>query len=158
MLDFLVVAQVAHRLNDFCDARLVVSSEQGGSVGNDDVLALVCLEFREFLNARYDARAQFDVLAVVVLDDARLHILSAGIGTGVHVRDKADGWSLFLGISFQGGVDIAHVVHLYVAEAFILKLLLQVLGKLKLFCRAWHTLGVFARLCVEFCIVYKTFY
>ena len=51
VLDFLVVAQVAHRLNDFCDARLVVSSEQGGSVGNDDVLALVCLELWEFLYA-----------------------------------------------------------------------------------------------------------
>ena len=158
VLDFLMVAEVAHCLYDFSDARLVVCTEQGSSISYDDVLALVRLEFWEFFYAGDDARTEFDILAVVVLDDASLDVFSAGIRTGVHVRDEADGRSLFLGIALQGGVDVAHVVHLYVAQTFFLQFVLQVLGKFQLFCRAWHTFRVFTRLCVEFCIVNETFY
>ena len=139
VLDFLMGAEVAHSLYDFSDARLVVCTEQGSSIG-------------------YDARTEFDILAVVILDDASLDVFSAGIRTGVHVRDEADGRSLFLGIALQGGVDVAHIVHLYVAQTFFLQFVLQVLGKIQLFCRAWHTFRVFTRLCVEFCIVNETFY
>ena len=139
VLDFLMVAEVAHCLYDFSDARLVVCTEQGSSICYDDVLALVRLEFREFFYAGDDARTEFDILAVIILDDAGLDVFSAGIRTGVHVRDEADGRSLFLGIALQGGVDVAHIVHLYVAQTFFLQFVLQVLGKIQLFCRAWHT-------------------
>ena len=51
VLDFIVVAQIAHSLYDFCDARLVVSTQQGSTVCHDDILSLVSLQLRESLNA-----------------------------------------------------------------------------------------------------------
>ena len=158
MLDFVVVAQVAHRLYNLGDARLVVGAKQGSAVGHDDVLALVSFQLREFLYARDDARAQLDVFAVIILDDASLDVLSAGIRRCIHVGDKSDGRSFFLGIALEGGVDVAHVVHLHIGETFFLKLMFQVLGEVELLRRARHTVGVLARLCVEFSVVYKTFY
>ena len=85
MLDFLMVAEVAHGLYDFSDTCLVICTEQGSTVCHDDVLTLVSLELREFLDAADDSRAQFDILAVIVLDDAGLDVLSAGVRTGIHV-------------------------------------------------------------------------
>ena len=85
VLDFVVVAQIAHSLYDFSDARLVVSTQQGSTVCHDDILSLVSLQLWESLNARDDARAQLDVVAVIVLDDARFYILSAGIRRCIHV-------------------------------------------------------------------------
>ena len=51
VLDFIVVAQIAHSLYDFSDARLVVSTQQGSTVCYDDILALVSLQLREGFNA-----------------------------------------------------------------------------------------------------------
>lgn len=51
VLDFIVVAQIAHSLYDFCDARLVVSTQQGSTVCHDDILSLVSLQLWESLNA-----------------------------------------------------------------------------------------------------------
>ena len=85
MLDFLMVAEVAHGLYDFSDTCLVVCTEQGCTVCNDDIFTLVSLEFGEFLNAADDAWTQFDILAVIVFDDASLNVLSAGVRTSIHV-------------------------------------------------------------------------
>ncbi len=55
VLDFIVVAEIAHSLYDFSDARLVVSTQQGSTVCHDDILSLVSLQLWEFLNAGDDA-------------------------------------------------------------------------------------------------------
>ena len=49
MLDFLVVAQIAHRLYNLGNARLVVSTQEGMAVSHDKVLAYVVEQFRELL-------------------------------------------------------------------------------------------------------------
>ena len=49
MLDFVVVAQVAHGLHNLGNTGLVVGAEQCGAVGDDEVFALVSQQFREFL-------------------------------------------------------------------------------------------------------------
>ena len=51
VLDFVVVAQIAHSLYDFSDARLVVSTQQGSTVCHDDILSLVSLQLWKSLNA-----------------------------------------------------------------------------------------------------------
>ena len=51
VLDFVVVAQIAHSLYDFSDARLVVGTQQGSTVCHDDILSLVSLQLWESLNA-----------------------------------------------------------------------------------------------------------
>ena len=56
VLNLLMVAQVAHGLHDFGNAGLVVGTEQGGSVGHNQILAHVLQQFREFLRTRHNAR------------------------------------------------------------------------------------------------------
>lgn len=49
MLDFVVVAQIAHRLYDFGNTSLVVGSQQSGAVCDDDVFALMGFQLRNLL-------------------------------------------------------------------------------------------------------------
>ena len=56
MLDFLVIPQVAHGLNDLCDAGLVISAKQRSAVGDNQVFALVGKQLWKFLRRRNDAR------------------------------------------------------------------------------------------------------
>ena len=51
VLDFVVVAQIAHRLYDFCNTSLVVGSQQSGAVCDDDVFALMGFQLRELAHA-----------------------------------------------------------------------------------------------------------
>ena len=53
VLDFIVIAQIAHRLHDFCDACLVVSPEQRGAVGDDKVFPDVFFQFGKLFSRRY---------------------------------------------------------------------------------------------------------
>ena len=80
VLHFVVVAQPAHCLHNLSDTGLVVSAEQSGSVGNDDILADVCLQLRELCRRADDAFRENDVAAVVVLYDARADVRSTAVG------------------------------------------------------------------------------
>ena len=51
VLDFVVVAQIAHRLYDFGNTSLVVGSQQSGAVCDDDVFALMGFQLRELAHA-----------------------------------------------------------------------------------------------------------
>ena len=51
VLDFVVVAQIAHRLYDFGNTSLVVGSQQSGAVCDDDVFALMGFQLRELVHA-----------------------------------------------------------------------------------------------------------
>ena len=157
VLNLLVVAQEADGLHDFGNACLVVGSEQRGAIGDDEVLAYVLEQFGELLGAADDALREQDVAAIVVVDDARMDIGSRAVGAGVVVGDEADGGRLLLGVGLQRGVDVALVVHLDIAQAFVLEFFFQILGEYELFRRTGHTLRVFARLCVELGIVQKPF-
>ena len=158
MLDFVVVAQIAHRLDNLGDTRLVVGTEQRVAVGHDDVLALVVEQLGKLGGRRHDALAQHDVSTVIVLDDAGLDVGARAVHAGVVVGNEADGGHLLLGIGLEGGVDVAHLVHLDIRETFALQLFLQVFGKHELLGRAWHSLRVFGRLGVKLCIIDKPLY
>ena len=135
VLYFIVVTQVTHGLHDLSNARFVVCSQQCCAVGDNQILADMRFQFREFLGCREDARREFYVISVVVANDSGLYILATCVRTGVIMRDKANRWRLFLGVGFKGCVDISHVVHLDIAEPLVFKFFLQILGKVKLFCR-----------------------
>lgn len=112
VLYFIVVTQVTHGLHDLSNARFVVCSQQCCAVGDNQILADMRLQFREFLGCREDARREFYVISVVVANNSGLYILATCVRTGVIMRDKADRWRLLLGVGFKGCVDISHVVHL----------------------------------------------
>ena len=157
MLYFVVVAQPAHGLYDFGNARLVVSTQQGVPVGHDQVFALVSEQFWKFLGRRHDTLRKHDVVAVIVSDDARLHVGTAAVGRRVIVADETDGGHLFLDVRFQRGIHISHLVHLHIVKALFFELVSQRFGKYKLFGGTWHTVAVLSRLCVKTHILQKSF-
>ena len=143
VLDFGMLAQVHHRCDDFGNACLVVSAEQGGAVGDDQVLAYVVEQFGEDAGLHHDAccLVEDDVLAVVFLDDAWLHVLAAGIGSRVHVGDEADGGHLLaFEVGGKGGIEITVGVKHHILEAQFHELVAQLLGENHLSGCAWgHT-------------------
>ena len=83
--NLLVVAQPAHGLHNFSNAGLVVGSQQRGAVGHDKVFANMLQQFGELLRSAHDARAQLDVVALIVSDNLRLHVFSRAVGRRVVV-------------------------------------------------------------------------
>ena len=130
------------------------------AVCDDEVFADVLLELRELADGRHDTRllAEHDVLSVVVLDDARLDVLAAAVGTCVHVCDEADGGHLLVRIGRQRGIDVAVLVHLHFCEAECLQFVAQVFSQSQLLLCAWALrLVLFAALSVEADITEKSF-
>ena len=85
MLYLVVVAQVAHSIDKLRYASLIVGSEQRVSVGDDEVLADMGVEFRELRRRGDDAGRELYVATLVCLHDMRVDILAAAVGTGVIV-------------------------------------------------------------------------
>ena len=129
MLNLVVVAQETHGLHNLGNAGFVVGTQQSGTISDDNVFANMRLQLGKFGHRRDLPGRERDVVAVIIPNDARLHVLATGIRTRVIMRNKTDGGHLFLGVSFQGGVDITHLVHLDIAQALVLKLFFQVAGK-----------------------------
>ena len=92
-----------------------------------------------------------------MVHNMRLDIGSRTVRTGVVMRDETDGGYIALGVGLQRGIDIATVVHLYVAEPFVFQFLLQVFSENQLFGCTGHAVAIFGRLRVELCIVQKSF-
>ena len=131
VLDFGVLDEVDHGLHDLGDAGLVVGTEQGVSVGDDEVFALVCPELGELCGRECDAlgSVEGDVPAVIGTDDARSHVGTRAVGACVHVGDEADGGDAFVCVGRQGGVEITLVREFDVIEADFFKLAFEEAGK-----------------------------
>ena len=72
MLDFGVLLQVVDSGDDFGYAGFVVSAEQSGAVGHDEVLSLIVEQFGELGGGEDDvfSLVERDVFTVVALDNA----------------------------------------------------------------------------------------
>ena len=155
---FLVVAQPAHSLYYLGYSRLVVSTKKRRSVGHYEVLADVTQQLGELLRRAHNARRQHYVASVVLLHNARLHVLAATVGRRVVVRYESYYGYLTLNVRRQRGIDVPFLVHLHVLEPLIFELFLQEFSKNKLFRSTRHTLALLRRLGVELHIVQKSFY
>ena len=160
VLDFGVLHEVNHGLNDFGNTCFVVGAKQGVTVGNDDVFSLVLEQFGELLNRRYDASfcVEHNVCAVVILNDAWLHILARAVGTGVHVSNKPNRGNGLVCIGRKGGVKITEVVQFYLFHTYRNEFFLKIFSKGKLLCCAGSNSRCVVRLCVETYILQKSFY
>ena len=154
----LMVAQPAHSLYYLGYSRLVVSTKKRRSVGHYEVLADVTQQLGELLRSAHNARRQHYVASVVLLHNARLHVLTAAVGRRVVVRYESYYGYLTLNIRRQRGIDVPFLVHLHVLEPLIFELFFQEFSKNKLFRSTRHTLTLLRRLRVELHIVQKSFY
>ena len=63
-----------------------------GGMTTDKSLSLFGFEMREVFRRKDPAAlTEFDIAAVVILHDARVHVKAVKIGRCVHMRDKSDG-------------------------------------------------------------------
>lgn len=79
--------QVNHGLNYFRNASLVVCSQQGVSVGDDEVFSNVVQKFWEFLWRRDNVVSSIenDISAIVFFNNPWFDFIAGAIRTGVHV-------------------------------------------------------------------------
>ena len=152
VLNLGVSHQIGHGGDYLGDARLVVGTQEGGSVGNDEVLAHMVFQFGELFYACCDARClvQNDVCSVIVVDDTGFYVGSATVGARVHMGNKADGRDLSVGVGRQGGIDVCMLVHLHLLHAEGFELVLQIACQYILLLRTRAgSLVLFAGLCVK---------
>ena len=102
-----MVAKVAHGIDNLGNARLVVGTEQSGSVGDYNVLAAVRQQLGKGRRREHHTWPQLDVAAVVGCHDARLDVAAAGIGAGVAVRNEAYHGCFVAAVCWQRGIEIA---------------------------------------------------
>ena len=115
VLDLGMLHQILHGGHDFCHAGLVIGPQKGGAVGGDEGLAYVMQHFRKFFRAQLQAGYALEVYgaAVVVLDNLRLHIGPAGIGSGIHMGDEAHGRYFLVQVGRDGTHHIAVLVQVH---------------------------------------------
>ena len=90
VLHFRMLLQPHHCLYNLCDAGLVVSTQQGGAVCDNEVLTHMSQQLRELLRTQDHTLRQLDVATLVVLHDTRLDVSTRAIGTGVVVGYETD--------------------------------------------------------------------
>ena len=99
---------------DLCDTGLVVGTQKGRSVGDDQVLADVVGQTGKIGRGEDVVVIETDV-AARILDNARTDVGTGAVGRGVHMGDQADDGSA--GRARNGAVDIAVGIHIGVGNA-----------------------------------------
>ena len=83
--------QHRQRGHDLGDARLVISTEQGFTVGGDQRLSQQGVEYREHHRRQhFVSNPQRNIPAAVVFNDLRVHVFAAKIRRGINMGDKAN--------------------------------------------------------------------
>ena len=115
VLEFRMLHHILDRVHNLRHAGFVVCAEEGGSVRRDERLPHIMKHFREFLRLQPQAGNAFEVngAAVVIGNDLRFHVFTAGIRRGIYMGDEAHGRHRFIDIRGDGGHDIAVFIQVY---------------------------------------------
>ena len=113
-------------LHDLCNAGLIIGTEKGRTIADDEILALINIETWELLRTEDDVLflIQDDVLSIVVLDDAWLDVVARQLQCSIHVRCEADRRNILCDALAcrDGGINSAVLIHLRRADAHLLQL------------------------------------
>ena len=138
--DLRMSGEVFHGRDDLRHARLVVRPQQGGAVGDDQILPHVLLQALKLTGAHDDALllVEHDVPALVA-DDPGLDSAARRVGRGVHMGDEPHaGDPLTPGGGGQPGVHIALLGHVGVLEPHLGQLGRQGTAQYLLLLRGGH--------------------
>ena len=136
--------QQLHGSHDLGDAGLVVGAQQGGAIGDDQLLAGVGGQARAQGLRQGDGVGQGQVAALIP-DDAGLHILTGGVGGCVHVGDESQHRCGDARRGGQGGDDVAGAVHVGTGKTQTLQLRQQDAAQILLPLRGGGCAGVLVR-------------
>ena len=137
VFDLRMFHEVLHRVHYLRHARLVVRTQQGGSVGGYDGLADVFEKLREFARIELQSRhsLELDGAAVVIADDLRTNSLARGIRRRIDVSDESDGRHFAVEVGREGRHNVSPLVE-FRFEPQSLQFVAQNAQKVKLFrCR-----------------------
>ena len=92
MLYLRVREEVLRHRHDFCDARLIIGTEQRRTVRYDEVLTPQIRKERKIRHLHHNLLlfVQYDILSVVIMHDSRLDVCTRQRRRGIHVRDEAE--------------------------------------------------------------------
>ena len=151
--------EILHQGHDLGHAGLVVRPQEGGAVGDDQVLPQVLVQTLVYVGAHGHAQGlvEDDGPAVVVLHDPGPDPRAAGLGGGVHMGDQPQCRGILT--ARGGGNDGKHVAVL--AEAYVLgpdgpKLVRQLSGQRHLARRAGNLIRVLRGHGINGYIAHKT--
>ena len=130
MLHFPVMEQVLHGAHNSRHSRFVIGAKKGGTIGDDDVLALVFQNFREILRRKDDILffIQADVLPIIVMNHPAVNGATGGVRAGIHVGNETH-HTAFCAVSRKGGHDIAVFIQTHLLKPQLLQFLLQMAGQ-----------------------------
>ena len=131
--------QLLGQRQDLGDARLVVGAQQGGAVGDHQVLSLLLPQLGVIGGGEDDVLflVQKDIAAIVVFHDAGADVCGGNIVHHIHMGDKAQNLALITGnVAGDGAVNIAVFIHAGVLQAQRLHFLHQSRTQQRLLFRA----------------------
>ena len=160
VFDFRVFPKVNHGLYDFRNTGLVISSQQGMAVRDNQILTHMIRQFGKLFRRRNNPlfSTQYNVPSIVLLHDSRFHILARAIRRSVDMGYKTDCRHVTLRVRRQRSIQISMFVQRYVLKSYRFQFVLQISCKHHLLVSTRTTLSFFIRLRVKTHVFQKSFY
>ncbi len=117
VFNFRMIQKILHGGHYCCDPRLIISSQQCGTIGDNDIFPCMSEQFRE-IGRRHDhifCFVQHNVVSIVIFNHPRIDVLAAHIGTGIEMGYKPDDRSIFACIGRQGRHQITIIIEAHIA-------------------------------------------
>ena len=133
VLNLGMLQQVLARTHDLCNSGFVVRTEQGLTVGHDDILSLITQNLWILGRLENDVLClvEHDIVSVVVVYYPRLNMFARSVRRSVHMRNETD-YRLAFHTRRDSGHDIAILVQVHFLHADGLQFLAQILSELNL--------------------------
>ncbi len=143
--------QFLRRRQNFCNACLVVRTEQGGSVGYDQIAADAGCKIRRIFGPQNDFLflVEDESAAVVRFDDPRLYPGARCVLGGIHMGNQTDHRRLHAAAGGKHPVNIAAFILAHLCKAELFHLFRQRIRQYKLARRAGAACAVLMRCGVE---------
>ena len=150
MFDFRVILQIFHSSDDGCHTAFIVGSQQGLTVGYNNILVFIIIQFRKHLGRKnYILFGAQDDISSFIIYNPWSHIFSRHIRTGIQMGDKADSRNLLIGICRKCCHQIAVFIQRDVFQTYFFQFLYQFFCKHPLSRSTWCCPGLFTRLCFK---------
>ncbi len=151
--------EIFHGCHNGSDTGFVICSQEGGTIGEQDVLSLIAEYFRKIFRRKDNVLlfVQDDVFSIIIFHQYRFHRAARSVRSRIHMGNETDHRAFFTAIGRQGGHYIAMFIQGHVAEPQCFQFFRQMFRQHQLIGRTGRSLAVgFAGLGVERNIIFKT--
>ena len=113
VFDFRILNQEFHCRNNFCNSRLVISTQKCSTVCSDDSLSFVLQQVFKIAWRKYNVLffVQDNIPAIIIFYNLRFDIGACKIRSRIKMRNKPDCWHVIIHIAWQGSHNIGIFVN-----------------------------------------------